>query len=320
MDRQEFLSRFGVWPGKADDLLRLGKSLRRKRVFTTSIVIGATALVLAQDKASAHQGQQMLQSYVETKVKGDDGFWHFDIIPCVTVVFFTSGTSGTTLTSFPGWNNGNNSVECIGGGATGTGSHACGCCTSSGNGGGGGGYAKTVNTTLGSTFTYAVGAAGGTTQFNSVCTATGGSGTTGGAGTVGSTLRNGGAGATGATSRQGGGGGGAAGPGANGNAGSIGSIGAGGTGGSGDGGSGGAGGGSTVGGGTGNEYGTSHGSGGGGGGGNSTTVGGAGGQFGGGGGGGGTGSSGGAGFQGIIIVTYAALYVQRSPLKVYLRR
>lgn len=85
-------------------------------------------------------------------------------------------------------------VFTVGGGADGT--------TSAG--GGGGGYAeKTITVTPGTSYTYVVGAAGGTSSFSTVCSATGGSGATGGQGISGDLLAIGGNG--GSTVNSGGG-------------------------------------------------------------------------------------------------------------------
>jgi hypothetical protein len=253
------------------------------------------------------------------------------------VQFLTVGSGTWTVPS--DWNNANNSVECLGGGAGGTGSWTDN--NVGGSGGGGGAYAKSVNLTLtpGTSVSYTVGAggaggpaavgdtsnagAGGDTWFNSASFPTTGDacGARGAAAHIGKTpgtggqaascyssgpsavARSGGNGAAGGGSgiAAGGGGGGAAGPSGDGNAGAAGSAATPGDGGTGDSGT-------TPSGANGAEWDAGHGSGGGGNGGNQA-VGSDGGLFGAGGGGGGyvgpgAGRAGGRGADGLIVITY----------------
>jgi len=340
-------------PKKASDPLRLG-SRKFKRTILGTLLIGASALTMYLERAKINFGEQRYSTYTEVrKYDPIDQDWQIEVIPCVTVVFLTSGTTWTVPGDF---NRGNNTVECIGGGGSGTayGVTFCGfpCGASYGGGAGGGGaYASSSNLNLGATAAYTVGGAAGDTTFNSsaIVAKGGGNATTGignnwngGSGgaagsSTGTTKFSGGAGgnANGPHGQVGGGGGGAAGLHGNGNAGTnallvcgVGNVP--GPGGSGDAGSGGGGGASATAGGTGNEYGTSHGSGGGGGGGYTTGgcpcpivnhTGGSGGLYGGGGGGGATlGTNGGTGAQGLIVISYVPIQFTARRPKVYLRR
>jgi glycine rich protein len=250
------------------------------------------------------------------------------------VQFLTAGSGTWTVPA--DWNNSNNTVECIGGGAGGTGSWTDN--NVGGSGGGGGAYARSANLNLtpGASVTYNVGAgsaggpsaaggsssasAGGDTWFNSAsfptsgqaCGAKGASAHTGtspgtggqAAGSFstgsGAITQDGGNGAGGGESGigAGGGGGGAAGLGGAGNAGTSGSATAPGTGDAGN----------TAAGANGTRWDALHGPGGGGNGGN-RSAGGDAGLYGAGGGGGGyvtsgAGSQGGKGADGLIVITY----------------
>ncbi len=228
----------------------------------------------------------------------------------------------------PDWNN-TNTVEVIGGGGGGAGGTSGGG-AAPGDGGGGGAYARTADITLtpGGTVNFQIGTAGsggasnnnggaaGDTWFDgtgtdcaaqSVCGDGGLGGITGGGGVgTGGTLANsiGGAqeyiGGDGGTNGSLGGGGGGAG-GLNGD-GVTASGASGGNGDAGSGGSGGSSGNPGGDGGSGSEW-TGAGSGGGAGGGNKG-AGGTGGQSGGGGGGGDNNKIGGAGYEGVIVITY----------------
>ena len=260
---------------------------------------------------------------------------HYDFAT-VTILTGSAGSS-QTYTRPADWNNSDNEVEMIGGGAGG-GRGANGAAGRAGAGGGA--YSSDLNVAIGATATYQIGAngagatatntaggAGGDSWFNGTSLASasvsaeGGNGSTATAGagglasnSIGSTKFNGGTGGTGvAGNGAGGGGGGAGGPNAAGGNGSNGSGATGGTGGRGDGTFGGTGGASKSNGNPGTEW-TTAGSGGGGGGGggsSSTNTGGNAGNYGGGGGGGGTGGSangpGGSGTQGVIVLTYTPL-------------
>ena len=199
------------------------------------------------------------------------------LIPIQVVV-----TSGSSWTIPAVWNNGNNTIQCWGGGQTPSGS----------TGGAGGDFSSITNFSGSGSVSIQIGGAGGDTWFNSTSTVLapgGGSNTT----QIGTIKYSGGAGASN-------GGGGAAGPNGNGQAAS------GNTGGGGDGGLGGAGGtGSSQAFGTAND-GTSNQLGGGGGGGASGNFGssGDGGAPGGGGGGKPTLGSSGNGAHGQLIITY----------------
>lgn len=212
------------------------------------------------------------------------------------------GTSGATLTLASDFNTASNTINCIGSGAGGTG----GTTSFGGNGGGGGAYAAINNySTHGAGFAVSIQVGTGDTWFDSSSTvlAKGASGQTGGlvASSIGTTKFSGGNGVPGIGCNYAGGGGGAGGP-----------HGAGGTvPGAADGGSGDAGrtaGGIVAAGGNGTQFDATHGSGGGGSGGVSGGTGFAGGSYGGGGGGGAQtcvgSSNGGAGFQGLIAVSY----------------
>jgi hypothetical protein len=318
MNRQEFFDRYRVWTRRADDPLNL-RGKKSRMVAVRSFMLGAALCTFVQTHAQANIGQHSIQSYVEVRLKDDKGLWSIkDVIPCATVVFFTSGTSGTTATSFPGWDNNNNTVEVIGGGGNGGPTSGCiGGSGSMGSGGGGGGYALKNNITLGATFSFQIGAATGQTWFSSSGTvaANGGAsgsngvgigtvaGGAGGAGSAGTTLHTGGTGGQGLTTGLlGGGGGSSAGPTSNGNGGSVNTGGA-----------------QVSGSWTATAGGTAHPGAGGDGGNNGAGNSGA--LYGGGGGGGaGTIGSGGGGAQGIAIATYVPLklpynpWLQRGPL------
>ncbi len=253
------------------------------------------------------------------------------------VEFLTVGSGTWTVPT--DWNNMNNSIECLGAGAGGTGARTDN--NVGGSGGGGGAYAKSVNLNLtpGASVSYTVGAgsvagtaavgdtsnaaAGGDTWFNSAsfpatgdaCGARGASAHVGkAAGTAGqaassystgpgAVTRSGGDGGSGggAGVAAGGGGGGAAGPNGDGGSGAAASDATPGNGGTGDSGT-------TPSGANGTEWDAAHGSGGGGNGG-AQAVGGNGGMFGAGGGGGGyvsagVGRDGGKGADGLIVITY----------------
>jgi hypothetical protein len=66
VNSNELMARYGVWPRRADDPLRLGRR-RRKRGVVASMMIGAALCTLIQEKASAYPGHQMLQSFVAVK-------------------------------------------------------------------------------------------------------------------------------------------------------------------------------------------------------------------------------------------------------------
>lgn len=259
-----------------------------------------------------------------------------------TVTFLSTTGSNQTYTKPADWNNADNIIECLGGGASGY--------TNLGNGGAGGGYTKLTNITLAGNATYRVGAGGladgndgGDTWFNDTVYPTTGTdkvgakggltktdtygNASGGASTsgypAGGTRYSGGDGGAGNSSGFGGaGGGGAAGKNGNGNTGATAPANDNGSaGGSGDAGFGGAAGSAGVGGaggngGNGTEWDATHGSGGGGGGGTGNTpdyAGGSGGNYGAGSGSGGyvSGSSP-AGKQGLIVVTYTPAAVTTS--------
>lgn len=263
--------------------------------------------------------------------------WHPDFgeqlsYDFATVTFLSSGAGSNQTYNRPSdWNNSNNSIELLGGGACGghtvTGQH--------GTGGGGSEYGKALNLTISSTTTYQIAAGvigvasagpgtngnaswwNGTTQAAATLGALGGN-----AGDAGSGSRNGGAGGTGgvgAAHFAGGRGGnltGSSGSGASGGGGAAGKSAAGNNGvdstststgistagGSGDGGLGGAGGAVGSSGGNGTEWDSSHGSGGGGGG--DTGGGGGGSGIYGGGGAAGINNSSGPGAAGLIVITY----------------
>jgi hypothetical protein len=152
-------------------------------------MVGSSLLVMVQVKASAFPGHQVVQSYVEVKRRDDLGRWHLrDLIPCLTVVFLTSGSSGTTALAFPNWNNHTNLVEMIGSGGGGGGGSSDNTAGGGGygGGGGGGGYCQKANVSLGTTFTYTVtgqqpggpmdgvGTGSVVTVFNGVCSVVGG--------------------------------------------------------------------------------------------------------------------------------------------------
>ena len=251
-----------------------------------------------------------------------------DIIAVSTVVFLTS--TGSHTWSVPAdFNNSDNTVECIGGGATGARANSG---TVGGRGGGGGGYARKTNVALtpSGTVSYYVGAASADTWFGSTGTvlAKGASGATGGqaASCVGDVCYSGGDASSGrnysgvsAICGSGGGAAGESGDGGNASSGSSAYSGSGGSGGPSGGGSGGAGvvtTGNGLSGSNGHNWDGSHGAGGGGSGGacyystDTGVNGGSGGYYGGGGGGAfriGTyigGISAGSGRQGLIVITY----------------
>lgn len=246
----------------------------------------------------------------------------------MTVIFITSPTGSNQTWTVPADWTDINTVECLGGGATG---NAGSSGVRGGGGGGGGGYAKSVNLTgfiAGGSVTVRVGAVGGSTWFNATsfpisgqaCGGIAGAtpvGAGGGAGGVagscyfigsGSFGKDGGAGGIAVTAAAAGGGGGGGAPLFTGN-GAIGSNAVtttGGAGGNADAGVGGAGGASSTSGSAGLEYGAL-GAGGGGGGSNSNGgAAGTGGLYGAGGGGGNSNTQlpGGLGTQGLIVITY----------------
>ena len=300
--------------GRQQDPLSLRKR-RRKRTLLATLVIGAFTFHLWNIRQTDFAGQHTYSSHVEKRK--DNGLVR-DVIHLSVVVFLTSGTSYTRPAD---WNNSNNKIECIGGGAAGGISvvvDPCAPLIDPGPGGGGGAYAATPNVTLAASTPYAIAAASGNTTWNSgAILANGASGMTAGsvAGSTGTTRFAGGHGGdrtTGGAGGAGGGGGGAGGfhaAGVNGGNG-IGTNGGGG--GRGDGTFGGVGGpgsstSSSNNGSNGAQWtavpgGSTAGSGGGGG--ASNGNGGSGGLYGGGGGGAGGGSSAGAGRQGIIFITY----------------
>lgn len=134
----------------------------------------------------------------------------------MTTIVLTEGTSWTVPTN---WNNGANTIECYGGGASGLRGPSS---SLSGNGGGGGGYGKKTNLalTLGASVSYQIGQGsidgdGTDTWFKTASTVKGGGGKrdgTGGSG-IGNVVHSGGYGGPGRSSAVsgGGGGGGAAG-------------------------------------------------------------------------------------------------------------
>ena len=330
----EIFRRYGLpLPKRGDDPLRLGKR-KLVRTMLSTVCIGALSFTLFTEKTRVSAHQQDLRFYVEATPRERTSHLSLkDVLFLSAVVFFTSGTGGSTASLLPGWNNASNTVELIGAGGNGGVAYSpCGCQAEGGSGGGGGGYAKRANVSLGGTFTFTIGGVpGGTTSFNSLFSATGG-GTgnvatvgVGGAGSGGTTNFSGGSGGKATTTGTGGGGGGgAAGLNGNGAAGSNTASSAGAAGGRGDAGVGGLGGtgGSGVG-GNGSEYGTNLGSGGGGGGGGAAGgAGGAGGLYGGGGGAGGGAGAAGIAKAGLIVCTYtpATSAVLFKRLQTYLRR
>ena len=312
----------------------LGLRKQKLRVLMLSaLTIGGVSLGLWHRYEQLGFGQQRLTAFtgeVSNKHRKPP-----EILLSVTV-FLTGGSSINRDGYFPGWNPGNNIIDCIGGGG--------GSAPSDGfrpvGGSGGGGMARYQNhPALPVTISYSVGAggspgvAGGNTSFNGTVGAYGGqpgvrgqpaNGGAGGTYFAGTGYYPGGAGGISAySSSNGGGGGGGAGGyygagGAGGNATVAYAGGNGGAGGAGNGGGGGLGGqpgnGFVAGnGGNGGEYGGA-GSGGGGGGGtqdydNTTYTGGNGGAYGGG--GGGTNyahtAAGTYGYQGLIIIMYVPL-------------
>jgi hypothetical protein len=230
MTKKEWFERYGVWLKKLDDPLRLGSRRRRKRSITWSLLIGASVVTMIHEREQILPGQQRLTKTFEIAK---------NVIAVTVVVFFTSGSSGTTAVSLPGWNNASNTIECIGGGGTG-GTAApnyagCSCLPCGGGGGGGAGYNRTTNITLGATFTYAIAGASGTTSFGGgYAPASGGAGggyggtvgpcsVYGQGGNGGGGLYGGGKGGNGNFGQgAGGGGGGSAGPGGGGGAGADG--------------------------------------------------------------------------------------------------
>lgn len=317
-------------PKRHDDPLSLG-GRRLKRVLVSSAVIGLATFNVYHFKERIAPGQQQLSIQTERVSRDQNGKLTFDVIAVSSVVFLTSGTSFSRPVD---WNDTNNSIEGIGGGAGGRPGTLC----FGGAGGEGGGYAKIVNQTLAGSTAYAIGAGGaingngGNTTFINSATLLARGGNTA-ATQVGATTRLGGAGGARGTGGAGGGGG-AGGPNAAGVVGAVGVALAGGAGGRGDGtfgGTGGAGGPNLTNGSPGNpgaEYtataGGTAGSGGGGGGAGASNVGGAGALYGGAGGGGGkngAGGNGGLGAQGLIIITNLPLAPCLMPRqRQYLRR
>lgn len=111
-----------------------------------------------------------------------------DVTPILAVTeFLTSPTGSAESWTVPGdWNNADNSVECVGGGATGQNGGGAG--QNGGNGGGGGAYSLGNNLTLSGSANYTIGAANGgdtwfdgTTIGNATVSAEGGAVQTGGA-------------------------------------------------------------------------------------------------------------------------------------------
>lgn len=249
-------------------------------------------------------------------------------------VIKTVGSGSWTVPS--DWYDGDNTIECIGGGSAGRYSTS----SQSASGGGGGAYSRKNNLTLtpGTSVSYYVGAGatvrnanGEDTWFVSSGTvmakgsyASSGSSTTPGAGglassSVGDVKYNGGSGGAYAIVTNGGGGGGAGGPDGAGQAGYAANDGTyPGKGGQGGNGSGGLGGDLDTIGGAGTEWNSTHGSGGGGGGGSSSTYGAKGGAYGAGGGGSRNYSAlnrGGHGEQGVIIITYTPVSTETGEFK-----
>jgi len=284
-------------PNGPNDIFGLGKH-KYKTIFLGSLVIGATTHMLYHDLVN--DGKQSLIAYEQKITRQDDGLYHIEKIFLTTIVVITASGTYTTSSELPSYNSVGSNVQIIGAGGNGGAGLACGCCNYGGGGGGGGGYSKFNTVTLGSTFTVTIGAApGGTTNFNSLFSASGGgngsdtgtggnyAGGTGGSGSGGSTNSTGGTGGAGGNGQSGGGGGGAAGPGGGGGTGASGGVGN--AGGSGNG---------ALGGGASAGNGGAGPSSGGGGGGN---------LYGGGGSGGsavGAGDSGGIGAAGVCVVTY----------------
>ena len=309
----------GGRPRGPHDYLRMGAKIL-KNFLLGSIIIGQLTLGL-WEKHERLWGAQRKTTYVEKTVKREK---HLQIL-AVNVYFTGSGTYNRDQ-YLPGWNTGNNTVDCIGGGGAGGSDGWVGVA----GGGGGGGMARYSNVgALGATFSLAVGGggggaayqnggAGGNTQLDGWVGAYGGGGgqgynnvnqtTPGGAGGTyyaGTGYYAGGTGGQSAGT-TGGGGGGAAGRYGGGSNGST----NGGNGGPG----GGAGGGMNAGGGNGGEWQANVGSGGGGGGAgwNSWSAGGPGGAYGAGGGAGsvvyqGPVFAGGNGCQGLIAIVYEPL-------------
>lgn len=166
----------------------------------------------------------------------------------MSVTFITSGTTWTVPSD---WNNSNNSLECVGGGGSGSAlNQVCPCNVLQGDGGGGGAYSKVVNQTYtaSASRTVAVGSVAGDTSVkkdDNVTTAvlakggtTSVSGTPGVGGAAasgtGTTKFSGGNGGSGIGGLTGGGGGGAGGPSGNGSVGGNGTATVGGAGGNAD--------------------------------------------------------------------------------------
>jgi hypothetical protein len=310
---------------KPDDFLGLRKKVLRL-MLAGSLLVGTVPLNLYYKQEQLQPGVQRQITYVNHGKRKQP-----EVILSVTV-FLTSGGSINRDGSLPGWNPGNNTIDCIGGGG--------GSASTVGNpsgGGGGGGLARYGNhPALPATISYSVGAggtpgvAGGNTSFNGTVGAYGGGAGTSGGGNgpggaggtyfAGTGYYAGGAGGIGvATAGGGGGGGGAAGYYGGGGGGANSSLvyGApGGAGGAGNGGGGGAGAGAPGNGGAGGNGGEYGGAGSGGGGGGAygdgqARYGGNGGAYGGGAGGCGfiKGAPGGGsyGYQGLIIIMYTPL-------------
>lgn len=139
-------------------LIRRSKKAAGPLVFaSTAFILGSTFTIERSYTVGLGDALSVAQRLIVTE-KGKKQF----PITLVTVVFLTA-TGAQTYSVPSDWNSGNNSVECIGGGASGGAIRSnSGSNVRFGTGGGAGGYGKSLNITLtpGGTTPYACGAGG----------------------------------------------------------------------------------------------------------------------------------------------------------------